>query len=296
MTKRMKVFNDLPEILALPQDRLDQLFIGWLQAPVAKECGVENLSLGQEDESLGYIIAVDHDGSLSDEEQRYRFPVENLLNYIIDHGFPIEQRETLKARIPLLKQNDPDGYREFTTATPQALIVRCKNPDCGELLGTNVSLHPGQEVRWLKYEPITCPKCGQVFKPDPRDFFTQENWENPGEFKGMQEVLQRDPTAKLFTMRVAIPGAQIPQFLMMSNSLNDREFEGRPAETVHYMGFNKSSRGDFAHLIFLERSVSFNKFFNESTGEWDTLFVATTGEPFLPYRIVDLSILAQKKI
>ena len=76
-----------PEFLNVGSDRLTQLSGGWLQTPVAKECGVERVGIGQSfgmempgpTLNVSYVIKVDHDRNLPPEDQRYRFPVETSL-------------------------------------------------------------------------------------------------------------------------------------------------------------------------------------------------------------------------
>lgn len=300
---QLKVFDLLPEILEIPDDDFNKLVFQWLNSPVAKECCVSKISVGKtftdnsgqpSSQNLGYSLNVQHMRGVPESEQQYRFPMDNFLNYMINNGIREKLRAELKSRIPLIKQRDPEAYEKFVTASPEPLYIRCTNRTCGQILGTQVSLPPGESILWLNYDPITCPKCGTTFPVKPTDFFIREDWTNPGTIRGVEQILEKDPTAKLFHFRTECHN--LFEDFSLVNKLNDREFEGRPAETVMYMGSNKGERGTFAHAFFLERPGSHNKFINPRTGEYEIIVNAATNEPYKPYGTADLSVLSAAKI
>ncbi len=289
-----------PEFLNVGSNRLTQLSGGWLQSPVAKECGVERVGIGQSfgmglpGPTLGvsYVIKVDHDRNLPLEEQRYRFPVESLLDYLIENAMPVEQHGEMKARIPRLRARDPVAYEKFKTAVPQRLYIACKH--CGEFLESQMTLYPGEDIKLYQFDPLTCPRCGQTCPIATTDFFTMEDWTKRVSFDGMRAIMENDPTIKPFFIRIKT--LELGSVMPFMNSINDREFEGRPPETVMFMGMNKGPRGHFADLIFAERPVSFNKFQHPDSGDWDHLVNANTGEVFLPYKVADFTALVANRL
>lgn len=301
----IRAFDDFPEIQALGHACIGQLCVDWLRTPVAKECSVDSVSVSENYDpsdtymALEYVINIEHDRSLPLDEQRYRFPLENLLAFLIDHAVPEEKRGELKKRMPLLRQRDPKAYDEFKTAVPQRLYTQCKNAACGELLETNLTLRPGKTIERVACLPITCQKCGQTFSVSPTDFFTYDDWHKPVDFRELDGLITRDPTVKPFAIRVKAPSGvfQLMQMLSpLSGKINDREFEGRPAETVLFMGPKKGPRGNFADLVFAERPVSFNKLFNKRSGDWEYCQHADTGKPFRPYELADFSSVDHIKL
>lgn len=290
---KMLVFEDFPELLALETEELGDLGVQWMQTPVAKECGVKSISIGGGigGRTLGYMIDVDHDPNIPDHEQQYPFPLENYLDFLIGRvATSSGHREEMRSRIPRLRERSPEEYRRFTMAVPRRLYTRCKATCCRCLIQTNLTLRPWVTVDWRQYDRVTCPRCGETYNLDPRELFTQDDREGEGRFKGIESMIQRDPTLKPFSIRINWPSGFAEGLKLIqpiSGRLNDKVFEDRAPETVMCMGPHKSERGDFAHLVFVERPVSFNKVFDESTERWEVVLHTQTGKSL--YELADFS-------
>jgi hypothetical protein len=164
MTKGMPVLNEFPEIKALGERRLQELCDDFRSTYVAKEFAIVKLFVQtiEGDLSLDFTCELTHEFKPGEE---YYFPMDELLRFIADHGIDNEtERESTKARIQSARQRGgPEVYRRFrlNPGPRLPLFLTCKNPDCQNVMQTQLRAYRCERVEMEYIEPITCPHCKQ---------------------------------------------------------------------------------------------------------------------------------------
>ncbi len=99
------------------------------------------------------------------------FPLDYLLNYLIERIAPPDQQERLKTIVAIKRFNaGPAAYQQYMVSPRKPLGVTCKNPECGQELITQLLGYPGQPFI-TDIEPFPCPRCGITSSFEAKDFF-----------------------------------------------------------------------------------------------------------------------------
>jgi hypothetical protein len=287
-------FDHLPEVQRLGKNVIQRLSDEWLRTPPARRHNVERIVI-EEKAGRPFIadvsIEVLHD-PLSDDSEgaSVHFPLDELLVYIIDRAIADpEARLRLKQIVRVKRKNSPHAFQRYKTARPRRLHIQCKNPACQTIFETQCTVLPGQTWDGT-FDAFTCPRCGQTNPLNPTDFFTVEMpEEKPVEVKNLD-----DPSVTPFFIIVPWKPQTFALIAPLIGRLNNAEFEGKPAETVLFLGPQASSAMPFGRLHFLHREHSFNKLFREDSGTWEEVRHVPTNKTL--YELADFSVLAKLKV
>lgn len=86
---------DHPDIVALGQQRLQQLCNEWLKTPDAKECAIKSIKISPDCQ-----VAIEIDISVATlHNQMFTFPADRVLNWIIDQSFTGDEVARLKQAV-----------------------------------------------------------------------------------------------------------------------------------------------------------------------------------------------------
>src|SRR5438874_22408 len=116
-------------------------------------------------------------------------------------------------------------------------------------------------------------------------------------FEGFDTLKSEHPAAQLFYLYVPTPknyGMGPPTWYRFTLHVNPTEFEGRPPETVLFIGGKGSSGDPFEKLIFMYCPEGWNTGYHEESKSWLRIAHVETNEP--PYPLVDLAPLASDKV
>jgi hypothetical protein len=287
-------FDSFPEIQTLGREAIQGLSNEWLYTPIARKYNVKKVEIGGVDKRpLIQNIEIEHlhDPLASPTASHLlHFPLDDLLNYIIERGIASpEVRLRLKQLVRLKRDRSPFAFQRYKTQEPRRLYIRCKNSSCWTIFETQYTILSGQTWHGI-FDPLNCPACGATSALDASDFFTMDvPDETPVEVKGME-----DPTVTWFSVIVRWTPLAYSSVLPLIGRLNDAEFEGKLAETVFFVGPHATSSMPYARLYFLHRPQSFNKVFRPETHDWDEVRHAATNKTL--YELGDFSVISKLKV
>ena len=165
------VFDDFPEITAIGRDALQEHCNEWLKTSIARQSRINVLTIGQTGSKL--IIAdvgIENPPDIQAGEILH-FPLDYLLNYLIERIAPPDEQDRLKNLVAMKRfGGGPAVYQQFKVSPRKPLGIKCKNPECGALLKTQLMGYAGQPLM-SDIEPLICPRCGVSSSYEPRDFF-----------------------------------------------------------------------------------------------------------------------------
>jgi hypothetical protein len=167
----MDVFGDLTELTAIGREALQERCNEWLKTSIARQSRTKVLTIAQVGSKLVILnLAMECPPDIQGGEILF-FPLDHLLNYLIEHIVPPDQQERLKAIVAMKRLNGGlTAYQQFAVAPKMPLGLKCKNPGCGELLQTQLMGYHGQPFI-TDIEPAICPKCGVTSSYEAKDFF-----------------------------------------------------------------------------------------------------------------------------
>src|SRR5262249_12530179 len=121
-------------------------------------------------------------------------------------------------------------------------------------------------------------------------------------FKSFDEIKRNFPSAEIVAITVLggrnILGDQAGNALGGLESLvgkvNAAEFEGKPAETLLFIGPKASSAEPLGKLVFVYRPEGWNTWYRDDTRSWERIDSAATGRPV--YEPADFTPLAAMKV
>jgi hypothetical protein len=167
----LEVFDDFPEIVAIGQEALQGLCDEWLKTSIARQSRIAKLTIGQKASKLvisNLRIEVPPDVQAG---EYLLFPLDYLLNFLIDRVVPPAEQKQLKALVDTKRfRGGLPTYQRFVVGAKRPLAVKCKNRACGEVLMTNLMGYRGQPFL-TDIEPVVCPKCGVASSYEQEDFF-----------------------------------------------------------------------------------------------------------------------------
>jgi hypothetical protein len=167
----MDVFGDFPEITAIGRDALQRRCDEWLKTSIARQCRVKFLTIGQQGPRLIISdVGLETPPDVQAGEVLH-FPLDYLLNYLIERVAPTDQQARLKSLAEIKRFNGgPWVYQRFAVSPRKPLGLRCKNPGCGAKLSTGLMGYDGQPFM-TDIEPVTCPQCGVASSYHQKIFF-----------------------------------------------------------------------------------------------------------------------------
>jgi hypothetical protein len=167
----MEVFDDFPEIMAIGREALQGLCNEWLKTSIARQSRVIDLGVGQRGSKLTIANLQLEAPPGTQPGEHLHFPLDYLLNYLIERVAPPDQQERLKGLVELKRSRGGHAvYQRFVVSPRRPLAVKCKNPACCLVLRTNVMGYQGQPFL-SDIEPVICPRCGVTSTYEPEDFF-----------------------------------------------------------------------------------------------------------------------------
>lgn len=167
----MEVFDDFPEITAIGRDALQEHCNEWLKTSIARQSRINLLTIDR----AGSKLVIADVGILNPPDiqagEILHFPLDYLLNYLIERIAPPDQQNRLKNLVAMKRfGGGPAVYQQFTVAPTKPLGIKCKNPECGALLKTQLMGYAGQP-HMSDIEPVICPTCGVASSYEAGDFF-----------------------------------------------------------------------------------------------------------------------------
>jgi hypothetical protein len=167
----MEVFGDFPEIMAIGREALQGLCDEWLKTSIARQSRITGLAIGQRGSKLTISnLRMEAPPGIQPGETLH-FPIDYLLNYLIERVAPPVKQGRLKGLVEMKRlRGGLATYQRFAVTPKRPLAVRCKNPGCGVVLGTNLVGYHGQPFL-TDIEPVVCPNCGVVSTYESNDFF-----------------------------------------------------------------------------------------------------------------------------
>jgi TIR domain len=165
------VFGDFPELTAIGREALQEHCNEWLKTSIARQSRTKEVAIAQVGPKLVIgNIAMECAPDIQPGETLH-FPLDYLLNYLIERIVPPDRQARLMAIVALKRFNaGPAAYQQFKVAPRMPLGVKCKNAECGEVLLTQLKGYHGQPFI-TDIEPVTCPKCGEISSFEAKDFF-----------------------------------------------------------------------------------------------------------------------------
>ncbi len=164
-----EILEPFPEIRELGADRLRQICDEWCRGPVASEFGIVGINVSPDCTKLGPILQLS--ASNYNRGDQVHFPVDRIVNYIIDQTFPEAEGAILKARLSdLRKKAGPFVFQRFVVSI-DAFNMATRCPSCSHGLISQHRIFRGQQFNVDPMDPIACPRCGSEFTPQSKDFF-----------------------------------------------------------------------------------------------------------------------------
>jgi hypothetical protein len=164
-----EAFETFPEIVALGRGRIQQLCDEWCLEPRSAEFGVASIMVRPD--CLGLLPTFEVHASNYGRGDSLHFPFDRVVEYIIDHGCHVADREGLKRRLRELRHELGVAPFQRYKVTLEAYTMALRCPACRLLLLTQYRIFKGQEFKLDWADPIACPRCGQMVPVGEGDFF-----------------------------------------------------------------------------------------------------------------------------
>ena len=167
----LQVFGDFPELTAIGREALQEHCNEWLKTSIARQSRIKVLTIGEK----GPTLVISNVGMESPPDvqagELLHFPLDYLLNFLIERIAPSSEQQRLKAIVAMKRFNaGPAAYQQFKVSPRRSLGVKCKNPECGTKLQTQLKGYAGQPFI-TDIEPVICPRCGVSSSYEAKDFF-----------------------------------------------------------------------------------------------------------------------------
>ena len=161
----MEVFDDFPEITAIGRDVLQEHCNEWLKTSIARQSRINLLTIDR----AGSKLVIADVGILNPPDiqagEILHFPLDYLLNYLIERIAPPDQQNRLKNLVAMKRfGGGPAVYQQFKVSPRKPLGIKCKNPECGALLKTQLMGYAGQPLM-SDIEPLICPTVRRQLPP-----------------------------------------------------------------------------------------------------------------------------------
>ena len=105
----LNVFGDFPELTAIGREALQTHCDAWLRTSVARQSRIKEVTIGQQGSTLFIAnVGMESPPDVQAGEILY-FPLDYLLNYLIEHGAPSDAQDRLKAIVVIKRFSGGPG-------------------------------------------------------------------------------------------------------------------------------------------------------------------------------------------